>query len=241
MTTIAIANPAEAVGRTTTCIALATFFGSVGARVLLVDCDTNGDLTAVVGRSTGVTADDVESGRATTDQIVAPSRINHVDLFATTGLGHKSPQTLSDLFAPYGYVITDCGADLDALGTEILLQSQLIVIPLPAEPAWERELTEARQFVDDAWVRGARVTVLPTFTTASPSSRKITALLQERYPGTTLQPGIPFDPALESMLDAGLIEQQPTPGWNAYQQVASAISVATSVLGAARSVANGAI
>ncbi|HZS94270.1 MAG TPA: ParA family protein [Chloroflexota bacterium] len=221
---VSVANPTDASGCTTTAIAIASFFGSIGARVLLVDCDANGDLTAAVRRAIGASPDDLHTGRAGLSDLIAASNLENVDLLAAHDLGRSDAADLPEIFGSYSYVVADCGSDLNALGTDILLRSQIVVIPLPAEGAWEPELARARQFVDDAWARGAKVVILPTFTTAGIAAQTITTQMQRRYPGTVLTPGIPRDRELEAMLEAGDVRHRQTPGWHAYDQIAAALA-----------------
>ena len=49
MTTISIANQKSGVGKTTTAIALSTAFTRRGKKVLIIDTDPQGNLTAALG------------------------------------------------------------------------------------------------------------------------------------------------------------------------------------------------
>ncbi|UCE88992.1 MAG: ParA family protein [Pseudomonadota bacterium] len=145
MKTIAIANTKGGCGKTTTAINLAASLGCQGARVLLVDLDTQGHATL----GTGLTCDDqvglyeVFAKRALLRDVIVRDVVAGIDLLpATRSLG-RAETLLSDwpremelsmhlaqVDADYDFVVIDCPAALGLLTTNALLAADELLVPI---------------------------------------------------------------------------------------------------------------
>jgi chromosome partitioning protein len=85
MTIFAVANQKGGVGKTTTVVNLGAYLGAFGARVLLVDCDPQGNTTSGLGvqpSSRGLYG--VLLGDLSADVAIVPTSTRGVDLLPST-------------------------------------------------------------------------------------------------------------------------------------------------------------
>jgi chromosome partitioning protein len=145
---LAIANQKGGVGKTTTAINLGAGLGALERRVLLVDCDPQGNAT----RGLGVSASEphlyqVLSGEAALSEAIRPSGFPNLDLVPAQRdlvgvevefVGEPSweerlKQVLSSVAGRYDTVLLDCPPSLGHLTVNALVAADGVLVPLQCE------------------------------------------------------------------------------------------------------------
>lgn len=147
---IALANQKGGVGKTTTAVNLAGELARRGRRVLLVDCDPQGNATTSLGVSKSalaVTTYDLLMETATPEQSVVPTGREHfelipadqdlagaaVELSAAQRRERRLEGALSQLRERYSHILIDCPPSLGLLTLNALCAADRVIIPLQCE------------------------------------------------------------------------------------------------------------
>lgn len=150
MKTIAIANQKGGVGKTTTAVNLAACLAKKGKRVLLLDCDPQGNSTSGVGvdkRRCEKTVYDVLIGSADINETivetpyenlcVCPSNISlsgaEIELVSEMGRETKLKNALNTVKNSFDVVLIDAPPSLGLITINVLTAANSVIIPIQCE------------------------------------------------------------------------------------------------------------
>ncbi|MBO7187349.1 MAG: ParA family protein [Clostridia bacterium] len=148
--TIAFANQKGGVGKTTTCINLASYLAKSGLKILIVDLDPQGNATTGLGiiksqlkqSVYNVLIDELPIKKAIIPTLVEnmdilPSDINlagaEVELVYTKEREKVLKKALSAVKSSYDYIMIDCPPSLGLLTINALTASNGTIIPIQSE------------------------------------------------------------------------------------------------------------
>lgn len=155
MKVIAMMTPKGGVGKTTTATTIAYILGKeMGAKVLLVDADPQGDASITYGINderglTNLLENHITAGgRYSTRDVIRKTRYPNIDVVPADGYLTCTAFNLSNISGPeqifrfktaieevrkdYDYCICDCGRLLDTVVLNILVVADLVVSPIKA-------------------------------------------------------------------------------------------------------------
>ena len=147
MRKIAVALSKGGVGKTTTAVNLAAGLALDGHRVLVVDMDTQGQVSKMLGVDAAPGLAEVSNGDLTLAEAVIPARENLYLLAGGAGLaGLKrliarkdfgAERTVAEAMTPlseeYAYVVIDTAPGWDALTINALFYAQEVIAPVALE------------------------------------------------------------------------------------------------------------
>ena len=146
---IAVANQKGGVGKTTTAVNLSAGLGTLGKRVLLVDCDPQGNTTSGVGMDKRaltptvyeviMDGQDVRSAIYPTEYEldVLPANINlagaEIELAGAAEREFRLKKALEDVRGDYDFIIIDCPPSLGLLNLNSLAAADGLLMPIQCE------------------------------------------------------------------------------------------------------------
>lgn len=150
MKVIAIANQKGGVGKTTTAVNLSACLAKKGQRVLLVDCDPQGNSTSGVGvdkRRCEKTVYDVLIGDAEAKEVivktpyenlsVCPSNISlsgaEIELVSEMGRETKLKNAIMSVKDDFDIVLIDAPPSLGLITINVLTASDSVIVPIQCE------------------------------------------------------------------------------------------------------------
>ncbi|HRZ64981.1 MAG TPA: ParA family protein [Spirochaetia bacterium] len=146
--TIVFVNQKGGVGKTTSAINIGAYLALAGKRTLLVDFDSQANMTSGVGgSSSGKGIYHVISGQAEMASIIAPTKVEWLELApssidlsgATVELVDKPDRNeylkraLAAVSAQYDYILIDCPPSLGILTLNGLVAADEVLVPLQTE------------------------------------------------------------------------------------------------------------
>jgi chromosome partitioning protein len=147
---IAITNQKGGVGKTTTAVNLGAALALAGRRVLLVDCDAQGNATAALGFSKDPARRTLYHALILNEpatRVTLPTQVDRLDLMPSdknlVGAAvelvtmddreYKLRALLHPLRAQYDFIFLDCPPSLDLLTLNALAASDSVLIPIQCE------------------------------------------------------------------------------------------------------------
>jgi chromosome partitioning protein len=167
---LAITNQKGGVGKTTTAINLGTALAAIGERVLLIDCDPQGNAGTGVGIAAdarGLTTLDVLSQRATLEQAALQTAVPSLSIVASNadliGFDAEHVEDRSRFFrlrqavdmlakapggAAFSYVLIDCPPSMNLLTLNALTAADAVLVPVQCEFFALEGITQLRDSID---------------------------------------------------------------------------------------------
>ena len=144
---IAIANQKGGVGKTTTCVNLCAALHKLGHRVLLVDCDPQGNASSGMGvrKTTRPNTYDLLIARTRPEDCIVHTDFGDViptgkelaaasvELIHVQDREYVLKNALQQLFTDYDYILIDCPPSLELLTVDALVAADSVLIPMQCE------------------------------------------------------------------------------------------------------------
>ena len=147
---IAFANQKGGVGKTTTCVNVATYMALMDKKVLVLDLDPQGNATTAVGIEKTkdlLTIYDLIGGECAYDEVIKPTIIDNlyiipstIDLSGADVELIQMPQRekiikriLDEIKESYDFILIDCPPSLNLITVNALTASDSVLIPIQCE------------------------------------------------------------------------------------------------------------
>lgn len=147
---IAIANQKGGVGKTTTAINLSACLAEAGKKVLMLDCDPQGNATSGLGvnkNTAELTSYDILIGEATAEEAIIHTEYDRLDIIASNvnlsgaeieliGIEQKEyilKKQIDKIKGNYDFIIIDCPPSLNMLTVNAMTTADTVLVPIQCE------------------------------------------------------------------------------------------------------------
>jgi len=147
---IAFSNQKGGVGKTTTCVNVATYMALMGKRILILDLDPQGNATTAVGivKSKELkTIYDLIDGENAYDEVIQPTIIENlyiipstvdlagaeVELISIPQREKVIKRILDEIKESYDFILIDCPPSLGLITVNALTAANSVIIPIQCE------------------------------------------------------------------------------------------------------------
>jgi chromosome partitioning protein len=244
----AIANQKGGVGKTTTVINLGAYLGTLGERILLVDCDAQANATRSITPATTPIASlyDVLFEEWPIAEAIVPTTTTNVDLLPSApdlagaelellDLPEREKVlriALADIVDRYRYILLDCPPSLGLMTINALVAAEAVIVPIQCEYLALEGLARLMDTINRIraglnpalHIFGLLMTMYDTRTALS---QQVAAEVRHHYPELTFETIIPRSVRLGEAPSFGrpILDYDPlSRGAQAYQALATEVA-----------------